>query len=98
MLRIRDRGRHSTHNGLRSVIAAIDTDEFVRIRMGVRPKQMWGDLRDYVLCTMGRDERRIAQEMVVEAADAVESVLTEGVDKAMSRFNRKVPPAEEGLA
>lgn len=98
MLRIRDSGRHSTHNGLRSVIAAIDTDEFVRIRMGVRPKQMWGDLKDYVLCTMGRDERRIAQEIVVEAADAVESVLTEGVEKAMSRFNRKVPPAEEGLA
>lgn len=95
MLRIRDRGRHSTHNGLKSIIAAIETDEFVRIRMGVQPKQMWGDLRDYVLCTMGRDERRIAQEMVAEAADAVESVLTEGAEKAMSRFNRKVPPAEE---
>lgn len=97
MLRIRDRGRRSTHNGLKSIIAAIDTDEFVRIRMGVQPKQLWGDLKDYVLCTMGREERRIAQEMVIEAADAVESVLAEGVDKAMSRFNRKVPPAEEGL-
>ena len=97
MLRIRDRGRRSSHNGLKSVIAAIDTDEFVRIRMGVQPKQLWGDLKDYVLCTMGRDERRIAREMVIEAADAVESVLTEGVDKAMSRFNRKVPPAEETL-
>jgi PTH1 family peptidyl-tRNA hydrolase len=95
MLRIRDRGRHSTHNGLKSIIAAIDTDEFVRVRMGVQPKQVWGDLKDYVLCTMGREERRIAQEMVVEAADAVELVLTEGVDKAMSRFNRRVPPAEE---
>jgi peptidyl-tRNA hydrolase, PTH1 family len=94
MLRIRDRGRHSTHNGLRSVIAVVDTDEFVRVRMGVQPKQMWGDLKDYVLCTMGREERRIAQEMVVEVADAVELVLTEGVDKAMSRFNRRVPPAE----
>jgi PTH1 family peptidyl-tRNA hydrolase len=96
MLRIRDRGRRSTHNGLKSIIAAIDTDEFVRIRMGVQPKQLWGDLKDYVLCTIGREERRIAQEMVIEAADAVESVLTEGVDKAMSRFNRKVPPTEEG--
>jgi hypothetical protein len=45
---------------------------------------------------MGREERRIAQEMLVEAADAVALVLTEGVDKAMSRFNRKVSPEEEG--
>ena len=95
MLRIRDRGSHSTHNGLRSILAAVGTDEFVRIRMGVQPEQMWGDRKDYVLCTMGREERRIAEAMAVEAADAVEVVLTEGVDKAMSRFNRKVPPADQ---
>jgi peptidyl-tRNA hydrolase len=57
---------------------------------------MWGDRKDYVLCAMGREERRIAEEMVVEAAEAVEMVLTQGVSKAMSRFNRKVPPAEQG--
>ena len=95
MLRIRDRGRNSTHNGLQSIISALGTDEFVRIRLGVRPEKIWGDRRDYVLGTMSREERRIAQEMVVEAADAVELVLTDGVDKAMSRFNRKVTPGEE---
>jgi peptidyl-tRNA hydrolase, PTH1 family len=94
MLRVRERGSHSTHNGLRSVLAAVGTDEFVRIRLGVQPQQIWGDRKDYVLCTMGREERRIAGEMAAEAADAVETVLTEGVDKAMSRFNRKAPPAE----
>jgi peptidyl-tRNA hydrolase len=46
---------------------------------------------------MNREERQIAQEMVVEAADAVELVLTEGVEKAMSRFNRKVDPGQENL-
>jgi hypothetical protein len=45
---------------------------------------------------MNREERQIAQEMSVEAAEAVEVVLTEGVEKAMSRFNRKVDPGEEG--
>jgi peptidyl-tRNA hydrolase, PTH1 family len=95
MLRIRDRGRNSTHNGLKSIIASLGTDEFIRVRMGVQPEQMWGDRRDYVLCTMGRDERRIALEMAVEAANAVESVMTEGVNKAMSRFNRKVSADEE---
>ncbi len=95
MLRIRDKGRNSTHNGLQSIISALGTDEFVRIRLGVRPEKIWGDRRDYVLSTMGREERRIAQEMAVEAVDAVESVLTEGVEKAMSRFNRKATADEE---
>jgi peptidyl-tRNA hydrolase, PTH1 family len=94
MLRVRDRGRNSTHNGLQSIISAIGSDEFIRIRMGVQPKQMWGDRRDYVLSQMGREERQIAEEMAVAAADAVESILTEGTEKAMSRFNRKVPPEE----
>jgi peptidyl-tRNA hydrolase, PTH1 family len=95
MLRVRDRGRNSTHNGLKSLIAALGADEFVRVRLGVRPEQMWGDRRDYVLREMGREERRMAQEMMVEAVEAVEIILTEGVDKAMSRFNRKATPGEE---
>jgi peptidyl-tRNA hydrolase, PTH1 family len=97
MLRIRDRGVNSTHNGLKSIIGAIGTDEFVRIRMGVQPKQLWGDRRDYLLCTIGRDERQIAQQMAADAAEAVELVLTEGLGKAMSRFNRKATPGEEEL-
>ena len=95
MLRIRDRGRNSTHNGLRSVIASLGTDEFIRVRMGVKPERIWGDRKDYVLCTMGRDERQVAQEMVVQAADAVELILAEGVAKAMARFNRKASPEED---
>ena len=95
MLRIRDKGRNSTHNGLQSIISALGTDEFVRIRLGVRPEKIWGDRKDYLLETMSREELQIAEEMAVQAADAVESVLTEGVEKAMSRFNRKVSPGEE---
>jgi peptidyl-tRNA hydrolase, PTH1 family len=94
MLRIRQRGRHSTHNGLQSIISAIGGDEFIRIRMGVQPKQMWGDRRDYVLSPMSHEERRIAEEMAATAADAVEVILTEGVEKAMTRFNRKASPEE----
>lgn len=95
MLRIRERGRGSTHNGLKSVLAAVGTDEFVRIRLGVQPKHLWGELRDYVLCSMDREERRIAEEMAEEVATAVEAVLTEGVAKAMSRFNRKAADSGE---
>lgn len=94
MLRIRHRGQNSTHNGLQSIISAIGGDEFIRVRVGVQPKQMWGGRKDYVLSPMNREERQIAEEMAVAAADAVETILTEGVEKAMSKFNRKAPPEE----
>jgi peptidyl-tRNA hydrolase, PTH1 family len=95
LLRIRERGRNSTHNGLRSVIAALATDEFVRVRMGVRPERIWGDRVEYVLSTMRADERRMAQQEAGEAAGAVELILREGVAKAMVRFNRKASPKQE---
>jgi len=94
LLRIRERGRNSTHNGLQSIIGALGTDEFVRIRMGVRPEKLWGDRKEYVLREMGREERKIAEEMAIQAADAVEVLLTDGVEKAMTRFNRKAPPTD----
>ena len=89
MLRIRERGSAGGHNGLKSVIGATGTNEFVRVRLGVGPDKVWGDLADYVLCTMGRGEREIAGQMVVEASAAVEMILMEGVSKAMSQFNRR---------
>jgi peptidyl-tRNA hydrolase, PTH1 family len=94
MLRIRDKGLNSTHNGLKSIISALGTDEFVRVRLGVQPEKLWGDRREYVLRAMGREERNIAEEMVVEAAAAVDMILAEGAEKAMSRFNRKASPGE----
>jgi len=95
MIRIRERGVGSTHNGFKSVIGALGTDEFIRIRLGVGPEKVWGDLRDYVLTKMGRAEREVAAQMVADAAEAVDVILTEGVEKAMSRFNRRVAPPEE---
>ena len=97
MLRIRERGSGGTHNGLKSIVAALGSGEFIRIRIGTRPEKIWGDLRDYVLGKLSRADREIAGQMVAEAADAVELIITEGVDKAMSKFNRRVPPPEEDM-
>ncbi|MDE3170892.1 MAG: aminoacyl-tRNA hydrolase [Acidobacteriota bacterium] len=94
MLRIRQRGRNSTHNGLQSIIGVLGGDRFIRVRIGVQPKQMWGDRRDYVLSRMSLEDRKIAEEMAASAADAVETILTGGVEKAMSKFNRKAPPED----
>jgi len=95
MLRIRERGSGSTHNGLQSIIGALGTDEFIRVRMGVGPEKMWGGRKDYVLTPMRKPEREIAMQMAVDAADAVETMITEGVNKAMTKFNRRVVPPEE---
>jgi len=95
MIRVRDRGANSPHNGFQSVAGELGTDDFIRIRLGVGPEKIWGDRKDYVLTKMGRAEREIASQMVAEAGEAVELILTAGVEKAMSRFNRRVPPAEE---
>jgi len=95
MLRIRENGSAGTHNGMKSVVRSLGTQEFIRIRMGVGPEKVWGDLADYVLCTMSRAERNVAEQMVTEATAAVEAILNEGTNKAMSRFNRRAPGKDE---
>jgi len=97
MLRIRERGRPGTHNGMKSVVRSLGTEEFIRVRLGVGPEKIWGDLADYVLSQLGRAERETALQMAADAADAVEMILTDGVGKAMTRFNRRVPGSQEDL-
>jgi PTH1 family peptidyl-tRNA hydrolase len=95
MLRIRERGSAGTHNGLKSIVSALGSGEFIRVRLGIKPEKIWGELRDYVLSKLSRADREIAGQMVTDATDAVELIITEGVGKAMSKFNRRVPPLEE---
>ncbi|MGH9690662.1 MAG: aminoacyl-tRNA hydrolase [Candidatus Acidiferrales bacterium] len=97
MLRIRERGTGGTHNGMKSVIRSIGTEEFIRIRLGAGPEKVWGELSDYVLAPIGRAEREIAAQTVADAAEAAELIVTDGVSKAMARFNRRVGPSEERL-
>ena len=95
MLRIRERGSAGGHNGLKSVIDAIGTNEFIRVRLGVGPEKVWGDLADYVLSPMARAEREIATQLVQDGRKAVETILKDGVSSAMAQFNRRVSPEEE---
>ena len=95
MLRIRERGSARTHNGLKSIIGAVGTDEFIRVRLGVGPEKVWGDLRDYVLYRWDAPSAKRPRKWWPMRVEAVEMILTEGVSKAMSRFNRKATPAEE---
>jgi PTH1 family peptidyl-tRNA hydrolase len=95
MLRIRERGSAGGHNGLKSVIAAIGSNEFIRVRLGVKPEYPLEGMAGYVLATMRKPEREIAAQMVVDAAEAVELIVAEGAGKAMAKFNRRVEVGEE---
>jgi len=95
MIRVRPYGSAGSHNGLESVIGAIGSSEFCRVRIGVQPDHPIGDLAAYVLHPMKRAELEQAAETVEQAAEAVEVIIADGVNRAMNRFNRRVPPPNE---
>jgi PTH1 family peptidyl-tRNA hydrolase len=93
-LRIREQGSHGGQNGMRSIIAALGTQEFPRVRIGIgRPSAGGEPTRDpehvaaYVLSNPPVEERRILNSAVGRAADAIELLLGQGVDSAMAQFN-----------
>lgn len=87
-LRIKQGGGHGGHNGLRSIIQATGSNEFMRIRLGVgRPEGRNEDLADWVLSDFGEEERSVAMALAAQGADAVETVLTDGVAAAMNLHN-----------
>jgi PTH1 family peptidyl-tRNA hydrolase len=98
MIRVRERGSAGGHNGLKSVIAAVGTIEFPRVRLGVQPEEFRGDLKEYVLRQVRRDEEDLVAEEIEQGAEAVEVIVTEGIAAAMNRFNRRVPPPGEDEA
>jgi len=95
MLRVRERGTAGGHNGLKSVIGAMGTTEFVRVRLGVKPEGMRGDLKEYVLRQIRPDEEDVVAEEIEQGAEAVKAILAEGTQSAMNRFNRRVTPQDE---
>ena len=90
-LRVRERGSHGGHNGLRSLVDVLGTEEFPRIRIGIRKGEPAGDLADYVLSEFPPEDVLIVQEVVGMAGDAVESLMREGATAAMNRFNAPRP-------
>ena len=88
-LRTRSRGSAGGHNGLKSVIAALGSDEFARLRIGVGRGDGRRDLADHVLAKFDAEERTIVAETVSRTADAVELFIAEGIGPVMNRYNRK---------
>ncbi len=87
-LRIRKGGSAGGHNGLKSIIQHLGTDQFPRLKVGVGAKPHPDyDMADWVLGKLQREDKKVMDAAVKRAADAVECLLREGPDKAMNRFN-----------
>lgn len=93
-LRIRAHGSAGGHNGLASLIEALGTEDFARVRCGVGPVPNGVDPADFVLAPFADEELSLAREMAVRAAAAVRTILTAGVVVAANTYNRK-PPAPD---
>jgi len=94
-IRIHPDGSAGSHNGAKSVIGALGTQEFARLRLGCGPDHPVTSRREYVLRPMKKAELEVAAEMIGEAGDAVEMILTQGLDAAMTKYNRRKPEPEE---
>jgi len=88
-------GSAGSHNGAKSVIGSIGTPQFARLRLGCGPDHPVGSLRDYVLRPMKKAELEVASEMLGQVGDAVEMILTQGLDAAMTKYNRRKPQEPE---
>jgi len=87
ILRIRERGSAGGHNGLKSVIHDLGTDEFPRIRIGVGAKPAGSEMTDHVLGRFLPEERKLVDGVVVDAVDVIQFAVQEGIVAAMNRFN-----------
>ncbi|MDY5022056.1 MAG: aminoacyl-tRNA hydrolase [Blautia sp.] len=92
-LRIRKQGSAGGHNGMKDIIRKLGTDKFLRIKVGVGAKPKGWDLADHVLSRFTDQDRKLVDESIEKAADAVEIMISRGADAAMNLYNRK--PAKE---
>lgn len=98
-IRMRKKGSAGGHNGLKNIIAHLGHENFIRMKMGVGDKPAGYDLADYVLGHFNKEENEILAESKKNAVLAIETILSDGIDKAMNLYNtkkeKKAPKAEE---
>jgi peptidyl-tRNA hydrolase, PTH1 family len=86
-LRVRQKGSAGGHNGIKSLVSAFESDEFLRIRVGIKPEREITDLREFVLSRVSKDDREILEQAEDVAAKAVETLIGGGIDEAMRQYN-----------
>lgn len=89
VVRVKQAGGHAGHNGLRDIIAAADSNEFVRVRVGIGRPPGRMDAADFVLKNFSGDERKELPLLLALSADAVEEIVTKGALEAMNAVNAR---------
>ena len=86
-MRIRPKGSHGGQNGLRSIIDRLGTQDFTRLRIGIQPEHPVSDASRFVLENFSKSDAAELKKILGEASDAVKTIITDGVDAAMAKFN-----------
>jgi PTH1 family peptidyl-tRNA hydrolase len=86
-LRVRQKGSAGGHNGIKSIVSALESDEFLRIRIGIMPDRPVNDTRDFVLSQVGKTDRALLDQTEEIATKAVETLIGEGIEKTMAAYN-----------
>lgn len=86
-IRLRPRGSAGGHNGLKSIIAALGTEEFTRLRIGIQPPHPLSDSKRFVLEEFPKAARAELEKILERSADALRAILRDGIDKAMAIYN-----------
>jgi peptidyl-tRNA hydrolase, PTH1 family len=86
-IRLRPKGTHGGQNGLKSIINCLNTNEFIRLRIGIQPEHPIRNMSNFVLENFSKSELSTIEEVLEQSAEAVRAVISEGVEKAMARFN-----------
>ncbi len=94
-LKILNSGSAGGHNGAESLIRGLGTQEFTRVRLGVHPGHPLSSGVDYLLAPIKRSQRMEWEELIGRGADAVSTIIAEGAEMAMTKFNRRAPGSNE---
>ncbi len=89
-LKIKEKGGHGGHKGLKSIIRAVGQDAFVRVRIGIGRSETGNSVSDHVLGRFYDDEAKLLDAIINRARDAVITILTEGTKAGMNRFNERL--------
>lgn len=86
-IKIRKKGSSGSHNGMKSVVAELQTEDFARIRVGIGKPEYKDDIINYVIGAIPKEERNTLDEGTTKAAKAMISIIKDGIDNAMNKFN-----------
>lgn len=86
-IRLRPKGSAGGHNGLKSIINCLRTEEFIRLRIGIQPEHPLADAKRFVLEKFSKSDFETIEKVLEESAEALRVVIRDGVDKAMAQFN-----------